>query len=752
MTSDTLFYKKPAKYWMERLPLGNGALGAMCDSGTRKDTAVLNHDTLWTGTPRTVTKPGAKEAWEKAKKLALEGRYPESQKTLEEGFCAVWTQAYLTFGRLELNFAFQKVLGYRRALDLSTGILTSGFTADGARIEKTAFVSFPHNVFVYKIKATGGRVSFTAKIDCPLKSETHTENGLLLTDGECPTDGGTAKKEYPCAELTYESGKSGVPFRGALKIETDGVLTAGKNFLHVENAGEAVLYFTICTGFRAPDAPPDAEYKTAARSTVNAAAALGFGALAAAHTADHAALFGRVHLDLGGPDRSGVPTDKRIADFGKTGDDLSLYALLFNYGRYLTIAASRPGSRAMNLQGIWNDTTRAPWNANYTININTEMNYWPTLPCALPELTEPLTRLVCAVAENGKHTARDFYGARGFAAHHNTDLWAHTAPVQGSASWAYFPGGGGWMCRHLFEYYEYTLDEGFLRDTALPVLKEAARFYMDILTEDADGTLMICPGASPENIFITGGRRCAVSKSTAMLNAIALETLLNCKKACEILNERGPFYDELCEKAQRIKPLKIGANGAVLEWDEELEEAEPHHRHVSHLYALHPARLIDAHRDSAPAAACRETLERRGDEGTGWSMAWKVNFRARLLDGDRALAILDRVLRLVPAGGRKVLYTRGGGFYPNLLDAHPPFQIDGNFGVTSGICEMLLQSDGENLYLLPALPEKWRSGSVKGLAAKGNVRVDIDWQNGQIVSYRVHGNAEGLRVVLPTEK
>ena len=746
MNTDTLYYSAPAKYWMETLPLGNGSLGAMADSGAEKETFVLNHDTLWTGRPRSVTKPGAAAAFRKARALALQGKYRAAEKVMERDFNAIWSQAYLTFGTLTLDFDFGDAADYERRLDLSKGVLTSGFTAKGKAVTKKAFVSYPDGIMAYRVAA---EAPFACKISvaCPLQSRTYPKNGLLLTDGVCPADGDTANPDYPCASLIYDE-KNGVPFRGALRAQTDGTLRFTNDSILVSGAKALTLYFTIQTGFNGFDKDPATEgkeYKNKALNVLGAAANKGWEALLAEHTKDHASLYGRVTLELG--DGKDLPTDERLRRFAEAKDDMGLYALLFNYGRYLAIAASRPGSRAMNLQGIWNNTVRAPWNANYTININTQMNYWPVLPCAMPELTEPLTELVKSLAVTGEKTAEHFYGARGFAAHHNADIWGHSEPVHGSVSWAYFPGGGGWLARHLYEYYEYTLDEAFLRETAFPILRKAARFYLDILTEDTDGTLMLCPGTSPENRFRRGPVTTPMAKSSAMFNSIVLDVFTCCLKAGKALGVEDELQTEIAEAAKRIKPLKIGRDGRLLEWNEELSEVEPHHRHVSHLYALHPAGLIDPRRDTALTEACKQTLYRRGDDGTGWSLAWKVNFWARLLDGDHALKLIDRQLRLIPAGGTETNYVRGGGTYPNMLDAHPPFQIDGNFGVTAGICEMLLQSDGAHIYLLPALPKAWANGCVKGLAAKGNVTVDMAWENGKLASYEIHGDLGKMTVV-----
>lgn len=754
MNSKTLYYRQPAKYWMEALPLGNGSIGAMCYSGVGTDEISLNHDTLWSGHPRTVTRDGAFEAYQRAQKLALEGKYKECHDEIEMNFLTCWSQAYLTFGSLKMNFDFDEYSDYSRRLDLSNALLSSSFSVNGNSYKKSAFISYPDKVMVYRIKSeSGNRFSFNINIECPLKHSVYTKDDMLIVNGECPGDGDTYNTAYPCNKLVYSDKpeEKGVLFCGAVKVDCDGKLCSEKSSLKISNATRAVLYFNISTSYNGFDKYPAIDgkkYKNTCLNILDKALNLGYDKLLENHVADYKSYYERVSLNLGGEDETLIPTDERLKKFKSDKPDIALYTLLFNYGRYLLIASSRAGSTATNLQGIWNNTVKAPWNSNYTVNINTQMNYWPVLPCNMPELMTPLVDLMKTVSVTGEKTAKDFYRANGFVLHHNTDIWAHTVPVHGGPSWAFWSGGSGWLCRHLYEIYEYSLDKEYLRKTALPIMKKAAEFYLDILVEDKDGTLMVCPATSPENMFSVGNDCACTAKSTAMTNMIVLDLFTNCKKACEELNISDCFYEKICDAAGKIKPLKIGENGAILEWNEELPETEIHHRHVSHLYALHPAGLI-TEKNNDLFNACKRTLEIRGDCGTGWSLAWKVNFWARLRDGNHALKLIDRQLNYLPAEeNEKTDYVNYGGMFPNMLDAHPPFQIDGNFGALSGICEMFLQSDGENVYLLPALPDKWKDGSVKGLAARGNITVDIEWKNGKIFDYKIHGNGSKLKFIL----
>lgn len=755
--ADTLWYSRSAASWNEAMPLGNGRIGAMVYGGARHERIALNEDTLWSGKPSYYENPKGAEVFRKARELALERRYPEAQTLLEQEFTNLWSQMYLPLGELRLDMEHpDEIENYRRELDISTGVHTVEYDCCGVHYTRECFVSQPDQVLVMRLSADHpGALTFTMSLVPAMEAvskQTHTSASIT---GNCPVVRrmfGSDNEERGAIEYGIADEDKGIGYYAEARVHTEGGRTDRRCGVRVERADSVTLCFGVRTSYNGWDKHPVLEGKPYAEpctAELDAAEAKPYDELKAAHIADHAALYDRVSLDLGGGEEKSASTEERLYAHENGEEDLALYALYFNFGRYLTIAASREGTQPTNLQGIWNDHLVPPWNSNYTVNINTEMNYWPTLMTALPECYEPLLTMIGELAVSGERTARDYYGAPGFTVHHNTDLWRLTTPVGahrgGCAAFAFWPLASGWFMRHVWEYYEYTQDIEWLRSTGYPILKKAAEFYRATLAEDHDGTLIMAPSTSPENSFRTEDNiGCSVSATTAMTQAIVRDVFEICVQAdCE-LHLNDPFTAELKEILPGLKPFGIGRDGELLEWAENPTENEIHHRHISHLYALHPARLITVEDTPELAEACRTTLNRRGDESTGWAMGWRINTWARLEDGDRALKLLDTQLRTVEGrnSGRSggLNYANGGGTYLNLFDAHPPFQIDGNYGACSGIAEMLLQTTPDGtIKLLPALPKAWADGAFSGLLARGGFKVSAAWKNGHVIRCEITG-------------
>lgn len=743
MYNSYTYYDKPANIWTEALPLGNGSIGAMVYGDIQNEKVSLNHDTLWTGTPIKKCTGKVYESFKKAKELTLEGRYEEAHKLINEKCLGERTQVYLPLGDININFdnVNKNYKNYKRKLNLEKSVAEISFECNGIKYKRDYFLSYPDNVLVIKISSDyAGKISFKLNMTSQLKSKVSFSHNMLTLDGECP---GNAKGYNDANGYEYydEPEQRGICFSAGISVINKGGQVSENNCtVIVKDADEAVLIFSAATSFNGFNKHPfveGKEYRKRLINVIHKAADQGYDSLLKRHTDDYRDLFMRTRLYLGKSGREDWTTDKRLKKFKNDKNDISLYTLLFDFGRYLTISSSRRGCQASNLQGIWNNKLNPPWRSNYTLNINTEMNYWHVMMCSLDECFEPMIGLVQNAVYNGERTAQNIYNANGFVMHHNTDIWGHTNPVSGDAVYSFWNGASGWLCNTLWGYYEYTLDKEYLKEICYPIMKKAALFYLDLLTKRGDGKLSVCPATSPENKFgyIDDGvyKESAVAKYTTMSDAIAYELFFNCLKATEELNLTDVcFSDKLKYAVAKMQPFSLGEDGRLLEWNEDFCESDTMHRHISHLYGLHPAHLITVEDTPKLAGACRKTLEARGNGGTGWSLGWKINFWARLRDGNRALEFIDKQLN--PVSNEDISYENDGGTYPNLFDAHPPFQIDGNFGAVSGILEMLVDSyDGKTVFL-PALPDKWKEGSLSGIRVKGNKVYDIKWSDGKLLS------------------